>query len=562
MRRCKGCNAGPWLLAGLLLCSAAAFAAPDYRQQSFELPADTEALVVADVNADGFRDLITVIDNRLRVYFHHSGGDDPGSDDSGFNFESSFVDIPLQSPAVGWDISSGYSTDGSAVIITLLNGREARAWPIIAQQLQEPVTLAANLPGFLMRGVNRLRFSQDVNGDGLEDLVVPGAGVLHILIRSSNGDYQAPLSVQSEMQLRTSLSNNRFNRSAGQAVRIPRLELRDVNSDGSNDLISRTDESLNVFLANSGSNYFPSVPSYSLDIAEIEERLGEFDVDNLDFSNLTGVLALTHEEILDDVDNDGIEDLLLREGGKVSLFGGTASGMDLEQPRQVLRSGGNVLSTFLYDENDDGLKDLWLWRVESISVGDLFVWLALSGNIAIEAFVYPNDGERFARRPTRRVTVNLRFPSVVRLATAYQDLNSAADGLRAGDIPPHRPASLDGDAEIQDLLVLMEDRVDVFLDSVRPDADQDNFLGSLGYSRDRDDYEIDIREIIDNVDVSGTAQLTAVQDRAPDQQINLDSSLSTGDIIAARLNSDSVDDLFVFQDFDGSAIRGLLLLSK
>ncbi len=294
-----------WLLAGLLLFSAAAIAA-DYRQQRFELPADTESLVVADVNADGFRDLITVIDNRLRVYLHRTGGDNPASNDSGFNFESGFVDIPLESPAVGWDISSGYSTDGSAAIITLLDGREARAWPIAGQQLQEPVTLAVNLPGFLMRGVNRLRFSQDVNGDGLEDLVVPGAGVLHILIRSNSGDYQAPLRVQSEMQLRTSLSNNRFNRSAGQAVRIPRLELRDVNSDGSNDLISRTDESLNVFLANSDNNYFPSVPSYSLDIAEIEERLGEFDVDNLDFSNLTGVLALTHEEILEDVDNDGI----------------------------------------------------------------------------------------------------------------------------------------------------------------------------------------------------------------------------------------------------------------
>ncbi|GIT64306.1 MAG: hypothetical protein Ct9H300mP22_7060 [Gammaproteobacteria bacterium] len=66
----------------------------------------------------------------------------------------------------------------------------------------------------------------------------------------------------------------------------------------------------------------PVVLLTPFDIAEIEERLGDFDIDNLDFSNLTGVLALTHEEVLDDVDGDGIEDLLLREGGKVSLFGG------------------------------------------------------------------------------------------------------------------------------------------------------------------------------------------------------------------------------------------------
>ena len=52
-----------------------------------------------------------------------------------------------------------------------------------------------------------------------------------------------------------------------------------------------------------------------------------------------------------------------------------SQGMDLDQPRQVLRSGGNVLSVFLFDEDDDGLKDLWLWRVETISVGDVFLWL-------------------------------------------------------------------------------------------------------------------------------------------------------------------------------------------
>ena len=59
------------------------------------------------------------------------------------------------------------------------------------------------------------------------------------------------------------------------------------------------------------------------------------------------MLALTHEEWLDDVDGDGIEDLLLREGGKVSLFLGTRDGMDLANPRQVLRSGGNVLASLL-----------------------------------------------------------------------------------------------------------------------------------------------------------------------------------------------------------------------
>ena len=148
------------------------------------------------------------------------------------------------------------------------------------------------------------------------------------------------------------------------------------------------------------------------------------------------MLALTHEEVLEDVNGDGIEDLLLREGGKVSLFGGTTTGMELTRPKQVLRSGGNVLSTFLYDENEDGLKDLWLWRVEPISVGDIFIWLALSGSIAIEAFVYPNEGERFSRRPTRKLTIELQFPSVIRLATSFQELAEEAREMQSVGLTP------------------------------------------------------------------------------------------------------------------------------
>ena len=67
---------------------------------------------------------------------------------------------------------------------------------------------------------------------------------------------------------------------------------------------------------------------------------------------------LLDEELLEDVNGDQVDDLVLREGGKVSLFKGTTDGMDFDKPLQVLRSGGNVLSTFLYDENEDGLKQL------------------------------------------------------------------------------------------------------------------------------------------------------------------------------------------------------------
>ena len=539
----------------LLLMANEALAASslDYRSQPFVLPADSENLIVADTNGDGLRELITLIDRSIRIYFQ---------DERGFDFDSGYQDIQLPGSAVGWDISTSYGQHGHASIIALIDGHEVLAWHIEGDTINLPESIITGLPGFLSSGVNRLHFSRDINGDSLEDLIIPGTGNLHLYIANGNGGYESGLSINSESRLRTELSGE-LERRTGQAIRIPVMELRDVNSDGADDLISRTEERLEVFIASqAASAYFPMAPSYSLDIEEIEERLGEFDIDNLDFSNLTGLLALTHEEILDDVDGDGIDDLLLREGGKVSLFGGTAHGMELTQPRQVLRSGGNVLSTFLYDENEDGLKDLWLWRVEPISVGDIFIWLALSGSIAIEAFIYPNEGERFSRRPARKLTVELQFPSVIRLATSFQELADEARKVQSIDLTPTNTANVDNNLESEDLLVLVNNQVQIFFNRIESEDSSTPFLGGLGYSRDKDDYTINIRNVIENISITENSRLKGVDGVPADLSIELGTVVKNGDIIPALVNADSVDDIFVFTQHDNNNIQGILLLSN
>ena len=525
----------------------------DYRSQPFVFPLESENLIVADTNGDGLRELITLIDRSIRVYFQ---------DEKGFDFESGYRDIELPGSAVGWDISTNYGQNGHASIIALIDGHEVLAWHIDGDTISLPESIITGLPGFLSSGVNRLHFSRDINGDSLEDLIIPGTGNLHLYIANGNGGYESSLSINSESRLRTELSGE-LERRTGQAIRIPVMELRDVNSDGADDLISRTEERLEVFIASqAASAYFPMAPSYSLDIEEIEERLGEFDIDNLDFSNLTGLLALTHEEILDDVDGDGIDDLLLREGGKVSLFGGTTHGMELTQPTQVLRSGGNVLSTFLYDENEDGLKDLWLWRVEPISVGDIFIWLALSGSIAIEAFIYPNEGERFSRRPARKLTVELQFPSVIRLATSFQELADEARKVQSIDLTPTNTANVDNNLEGEDLLVLVNNQVQIFFNRIESEDSSTPFLGGLGYSRDKDDYTINIRNVIENISITENSRLKGVDGVPADLSIELGTVVKNGDIIPALVNADSVDDIFVFTQHDNNNIQGILLLSN
>jgi len=535
-------------------CLSASAADLEYRSQPFWFPSESENLIVADTNADGLSELITVLDGRIRIYFQS---------EDGFDFESGFDEIELPGQAVGWDVSSAYSKSDSASIIALIDGSEVLVWHIEGHRILDSQTIKSGLPGFLSKGINRLYFSRDINGDGNDDLIIPGAGVLNLFVSDGNKGYQEALSVQSDFRIRTNLNASRLERRTGQAIRIPMMELRDVNNDGFDDLVSRTDERLDVFIADElGERYFPVSPSYSVSITDIEERLGEFDIDSLDFSNLTGVLALTHEEILEDVSGDGIDDLLLREGGKVSLFVGSEGGMDLQNPRQVLRSGGNVLSTFLYDEDEDGLKDLWLWRVEPISVADIFVWLALSGSVSIEAFVYPNDGERFARRPTRKITVELKFPSVIRLVNSVRNIANEAQDRDSGETTATNTANLDADREHEDLLVLVHDQLKIFLNSIEPADDSEEFLGALDYNRQRDNYEINIREILDNVSIGGNPHLDLMENRIADLSIDIGVDATTGDIIPALLNRDALDDIFVFTEYDGSHIRGILLLSK
>ncbi|MFT6095070.1 MAG: hypothetical protein ACJA2Q_002980 [Pseudohongiellaceae bacterium] len=545
---------GKLTLLGLSLAAYSSFAAlPQFTEQSFSFPPTAEKLLVADFNDDELNDLLVVTDDSLRIYFQRS---------TGFDFENGFSEIDFAGRAVGWDLSNNYQEDGGLSLIAVVDGNQLLAWHVEAEQIIGPNTVTSDIDGYLSKGLNRLHFSRDINGDGLEDLIIPGAGQLQIHMNAGNGGYQTPLAIQSDFRIRTNLDSSQLERRIGQSIRIPLMELRDVNSDGADDLISRTEELLDVFLANAtGPVYFSATPSYSVNIAEIEERLGDFDIDNLDFSNLTGVLALAHEELLEDVDGDGIDDLLLREGGKVSLFGGTIDGMTMEQPRQVLRSSGNILSAFLYDENNDELKDLWLWRVEPISVSDIFVWLALSGSIAIEAFIYPNEGERFARRPARKLTVSLKFPSVIRLASSVRGIEKQVSATDTGEYLVSTTGNFNDEPARADLLALIDNQLTLFLNSIEPQSEETEFLGALGYSRDKDSYEIDIREIIDNALEGINQRRSSIESLSPDLTIPLSLNTSVNDIITVKINGDDTDDIFVFEAGISGQIGGLLLLS-
>ncbi len=546
----------PAFAAFFLLASLAHAQVVSYTNHPFKLPSDTQNLTAADFNGDGRVDLLAQRENELRLYLQSP---------SGFDFVAGFVRLAARSGSMGWDIAQ--SADGIAQLVVLegAGGASSQVSTVALKTEQDgtpqwdtPRVLLSGLRSALGAGVHRLKFARDINADGEMDLIIPDADRLALYLATREG-FAEPLLVQTESRLNTTLYSSSLRRNIGQALDIPALNLRDVNADGAQDLIVDTESSLSVFLANSGAaSTFPSEASYTIDREEIEARLGEFDIENIDFANLTGVLALTHEELLEDIDGDGIEDLLLREGGKVSVFAGNASGLDLAAPRQVLRSGGNVLSTFLHDEDEDGRKDLWLWRVEPISVGDIFIWLALSGSISIEAFVYRSDGVTFARRPARKVSVALKFPSVIRLASSLSDI---ADQARAASENPTSLSLSTGldDANNNDLLLLAEGQLHAYL-NILETAAPPSFLGTLGYTRERDDYEIDLKAVIDQALIARDP-LEGIT-TAPVFQLPVDADPRSGGLVSIDLNGDTRKDIFVFSAMTPDVIEGILLLSN
>ncbi len=549
-----------FVLSAMLLCQSNALWAQsnatvlsNYLSLPFTLNNTVDRVTTADLNKDGLVDILTANTKYLSVYLQKNNT---------FNFNKADGEIELPGVATGWGVEAGR-------IYALVDGKTLLAWSFENAKLSVAKTILESLPGHLPNGFYPLKLHQDINDDGLPDLMIPGTTSIFTYLQTSTDNYEQGFEIHSRIRNYSRLvSDGDLSNNVGQSIVIPTMAIRDVNNDQRKDLIARSDERLEVFIADSEGN-FALQASYNIDLEEIEERVGEVDFDTIDYGNLSGLLAHTYDVNLEDTDGDGIEDLLLREAGKISVFSGTKYGMNLDRPKQVLKSGGNVLTALLIDEDGDGLKELCLMRLEEISIGNLFVWLAISGSVDIETFIYKNNGNKFSNRPHRKLTLSVKFPSILKtynLVTETRE-NSAESIVRTA------LGNSDENTQQLDVFALGEKHISVYLNglqrpaAVAPDIDFED-IGHKGYSAKRDNYELDLGDSLRNTSIGDKKSLQVINNQqasfniaiAPQTEIAIDTEIA--DLIVGDLNGDKRDDIMVFNARSESSVSGYLLLSQ
>jgi len=554
-------------LAALPACPRARGAAPRYEVIPLQLGLPLEKIIPADLDGDGLRDLLVVRERELAVFFQ---------DPPGFRFSRPDARLELEyseeaRSSSAWDVAD-LSGSGRPQVVTLEKGRTVKVWPLEGRKFGEARILLEGLSAALPVGIYHLPFVRDLDGDGDGDFVIPGSNTYHLYLRGGDGSYSGGAIIQRDMSWTLELDGEGdLDNQIGQSLSLPLFTLRDVNGDSREDLVSRTEDRLEVYLAGAGGSTFPAAPTYSLDLAAERERMGEFDVDDLDFSNLTGALARGVQVVLADINGDRIEDLLLRAGGRFIFFLGRKEGMDMKRPHQVLRASGNVILGLLEDENEDGRPDLWILRVEKISLGDVFLWLITSGSIDFEIFIYRNEGSRFTRRPSRRIILTLTFPSIRSMLGGLEK----PEREEGEEIPPHRPADLAGAGSPGDLLVLREGRLEAYLGRAGPPGEAPGIsagddlgkrllleaLGKLHYSREKDEYEVAAMEL-SGIFSSREDLPEGVKGAAPDLQIDLPGAGENPTLFLLDMNGDGRDDFLLLYREEEGALKGAVVISR
>jgi len=303
-------------------------------------------------------------------------------------------------------------------------------------------------------GLAALDFVMDVNGDGLEDLMIPDFEGYRLFLQDEEGkfDSAALLAVRPRMQM---INRVHLPRGVPRYLRYHMYQV-DLNRDKKMDLAFVRESELVGFVQNEDGSYDTTPRTIALDLDLTPEHLARaLDSDDVDVDHSD--LTLRQVQDLRDLDADGIPDFVVQatiSSGVLDKkteyhvhrgrFGDEGLGFNNEAD-SVVRSDGFQFYLVKVDMNGDSRLDL---MSPSIGFGVRQVIGALfTGSVGMDVAFYgmQSDGS-YPEEPAKTRDVSVKF-----------DLSSGYVDWPAMDI-----ADFDGDGMADLLIQKDKDRFEVF----------------------------------------------------------------------------------------------------
>ena len=395
----------------MLLALLVAAAAPGrFRIEPLEVAGDVFAVVPADLDGDGRKDLLAAFTTGvppyqkrfLAVFWNREGVFAPRPD----------LVLPVADDEIcAFDVGAVEGGRGDSLLFLTPRGVSAVSFPgrVAGPQrtlVEQPTLFHQPIPGELPR----VHLVHDIAGRGSHDLLVPGLGLLWIWKRGPAG-YAKAAQVEVDMDAGMRGGGRRSARGSGSIPPIgvtygfPALHLADTDGDGLLDILATQEDRVAIYRQGPGMTFHPQ-PDYTRDFgvrSQEEHREKQ--------SNASVLVA--------DLDGDGIADLVVRkqvfEGiasatSSSFVFFGKKGGGYAREPSQVLKSEGvGPLEVQLLDVTGDGHPDL---IVPSMSFGVLaFVRVLTTKTVKVVFQVFPflPKERRFADEPLAERELKFRL---------------------------------------------------------------------------------------------------------------------------------------------------------
>ncbi|MDF1660679.1 MAG: VCBS repeat-containing protein [Planctomycetota bacterium] len=256
--------------------------------------------------------------------------------------------------------------------------------------------------------IRRKDLCRDLNGDGLEDLLIPEATgmAVYFNVKGKFGK-RRPLFVPPNANVQP--GNDQLSSRVTTVYWFSNPSIVDFNKDGRKDMILPVDDMVKVFPQDKAGN-FPEYPASQVKIAD--QKLLEAG-ERPDFE-----LDVSMPLQLIDLNNDGYVDMLSTHVGQgvTRIFMGSKDGVSaFKKPTHFIRAKGVSFFTFTVDLDGDGLLDLVVPRTDKIGIWYLLKVL-VTRSVKIDALCYyqrKNVNKPFPDEPdfSNEIEIPLTFKS-------------------------------------------------------------------------------------------------------------------------------------------------------